>query len=175
MTFAELLTKKQTAIVQQWLDEALASYAKDAAELFKKATDRFANPVGNSLREGTQGIFAALLQGAEAEEIRELLREIVQIRAVQQFSPSQAIGFIFALKDVVRKELGDTARQPQYLDELAKFEGQIDQIALVAFDLLVEYRTRVFDLRMGEMKRNVSWVLGKMGQRVVDGDLVELE
>jgi hypothetical protein len=117
---------------------------------------------------GTRGIFEALLDGADAEKIRQHLHEIVRIRAVQEFSASEAVRFVFHLKAAVRAELTKASRDRRFSSELAEFEDQIDRIALVAFDVFVECREQVCELRVNEVKRRVSWVVDRMNRRGLD-------
>ena len=173
MTFAELLLKNQDAIVGRWLDHALASYATDASAVFKRQKDPFANPVGHGLRMGMRRIFEALLHGMnlgklDLEKIRQDLHDVVKVRAVQQFSASEAVGFVFHLKEAVRTELAEALKDPRFCRELAELESQIDQIALAAFDLYVQCREQVYELRVNEVKRRVSWVMDKMSQNGFD-------
>ncbi len=58
MKLVELLLKNQDAIVERWLDLALATYGGDVPATFKRQKDPFANPIGHSLRVGTRKIFA---------------------------------------------------------------------------------------------------------------------
>jgi hypothetical protein len=175
MTFKELLAKKQKAILQRWVDDALAIYSKDASKTFQREKDPFANPVGHSLRVGTQGIFEALLDGADEERTRGHLDGVIKVRAVQQVTPSQAVGFVFSLKQAVRAELNVKPGDAQFASELAKLDGEIDRIALLAFEAYVECRERLCELRVNEVKRRVSWVLDKMRQRSPDEELVQLD
>lgn len=179
MAFVELLEKKGEAIVQRWLDAALAAYPDDSAGLFKRQKDRFANPVGHGLRVATQGIFEALVDGGgdgvDAEKIRQHLREIIKVRAVQEFSASQAVGFVFGLKGAVRAELEDAAHHPQIASGLTKLEAQIDRVGLAAFDLFVECREQVSELRINEVKRRVSWIVDKMNERGSDPELARAD
>ena len=173
MTLAELLLKNQDAIIGRWLDHALATYAADASAVFKRQKDPFANPIGHGLRVGTRNIFEALLRGMDLgkmdlEKIHQDLYEMVKIRAVQQFSASEAVGFVFHLKEAVRAELAEAVKDPRFCREWAKLESQIDQIALAAFDLFVQCREQVYELRVNEVKRRVSWVMDKMGQNGFD-------
>lgn len=174
-TFKELLAKKQDAILRRWVDDALAMYAKDASKVFRREKDPFANPVGHSLRVGTQGIFEALLNEAGDEEIRGYLDGVIKVRAVQQVSPSQAVGFVFSLKQTVRSELDVKPGDAKFAPELAKLDGQIDRIGLLAFEVYVECRDQLCELRINEVKRSVSWVLEKMGQRSPEEELVQLD
>ena len=175
MTFRQLLQEHQDAIVKRWLEAALATYPAESAAAFRRQQDPFANPVGHSLRAGTRGIFEALLDGMDAERIRQHLREIIKIRAVQQMSASQAVAFVFLLKQAVRAELPDVVSDPQLALELAKLEGQIDRIALAAFDLFVQQREQVYELRVNEVKRSVSWIVEKMNQRDPEPELARID
>ncbi|MFH1416872.1 MAG: RsbRD N-terminal domain-containing protein [Planctomycetota bacterium] len=175
MTLGKLLEENRDAIVRKWFEDALATYSGDSSALFKRQKDPFANPVGHSLRVGTRAIFDALLDGMDAEKIREQLREIVKIRAVQDMSAPQAVGFVFELKQAIRMALGEAARQPQCLLELERIDGHVDQIALLAFDLFVESRERLCELRINEVKRRVSWVMDKMSARGFDPELAQVD
>ena len=168
MTLKELLHEKGDAIVQRWLKDALAAYPESAALAFSRQKDPFANPVGHSLRLGTQEIFDALLEGSEDSRIHAALLEIIRIRAVQEISPARAVGFAFGLKSAIRAELGEVARDEPLASELAEIEGQIDRIALAAFDIYVECREQVYELRIDEVKRRVSWVVEKMNETDAD-------
>ena len=174
-TFGELLRKNRDAIVQRWFDDALATYPEDSSAAFERQKDPFANPVGHSLREGTQGIFEVLLEGEDFAKIRQYLLEIIRIRAVQQFSPSRAVGFIFGLKNAVRAELGKAVRDSQFRCELEKFDGEIDRIALAAFDIFVECREQVYELRINEVKRMIPWVVKKQNERDVNPKLAPID
>ncbi len=174
MTLWELLNEKKGAIIKRWLDASLATYSEDAAAAFSRQKDPFANPVGHSLREGTQGIYEALLKGEGTEGIQTFLNEIIRIRAVQQFAPSQALGFIFLLKAAAWAELGESIKDARSMSEWAEFEGRIDQLMMIAFDVFVQCREQVYELRVNELKRRVSWVVDKLNQREVDPELAEV-
>ena len=175
MTLWQLLLEKREAIARRWLEVALATYPGDSAAVFGREKDPFANPVGHSLRVGTERILDVLLDGTDVGEIRESLHEIMKIRAVQQFAPSQAVAFVFRLKEVVRAELGGAAVDPQFSKELAGLDVQIDRIALAAFDSYVGCREQVYQLRINEVKRQVSWVVGKVNQQDPELELVQID
>jgi len=171
MTFGKLLQENKDAIVRRWLDGVLATYGEDTSAVFRRQKDPFANPVGHSLRVATRGIFDALLDGMDDQRICQYLHEIVKIRAVQQFSASQAVGFVFGLKEAVRAALGKAVRDSRFSTELVELDGQIDRIALAAFDVFVQCREQVCELRVNEVKRRVSWAMDKMSQRGLGPEL----
>lgn len=175
MTLANLLQENKEAIVQRWLEDVLATYPANSSAAFRREGDPFANPVGHSLRVGTRGIFEALLRGMDAERIRQYLHEIIKIRAVQELSASQAVWFVFQLKEALRAKLGKALGDARLLAELTELERQIDRVALAAFDVFVQCRERVYELRVNEMKRRVSWVVDRLNRRGLDPELARTD
>jgi len=162
------LKRRTDRILDRWVEDCLAAYPAEAGAAWTRERDPFANPVGNSLRAGTRILLDALLDGANGEATKRGLDGIVRIRAVQQMSPSAALGFVFRLKHVIRTELGEALAEPALLAELAALESRIDDAALVAFDLYVQYRERVSALRINELKRNIPWVVTRTSRTVAE-------
>ena len=175
MMLGKLLRERKDAVVQRWLEDVLATYPEDGSRAFEREKDPFANPVGHNLREGTRGIFEALLDGMDTETISNHLIDIIKIRAVQQFSASQAVAFVFSLKGVIRRELGDTASDPAIAVELCELEAQIDRIALAAFDIYGQCREQLLELRINEVKRSVAWTVERLNRRDAEPELTQLE
>jgi hypothetical protein len=164
----ELLKSKRTAIAGRWTDLALEVYPLDSSGFLRQEKDRFRNPVGQITRESLETLFEGLLAGLRAEEMKEALDAIVRIRAVQDLSPAQALGFVFLLKRVVREELGEAATEQACRADLSALHDRIDRLALQAFGLFVECRERIHDLRVREFKRRTSRLL-KLAEKLPAG------
>ena len=67
--------------------------------------------------------------------------------------------------------LGDA----RLLAELTELERQIDRVALAAFDVFVQCREQVYELRVNEVKRRVSWVVNRMNGRGLDPELARTD
>ena len=163
MTLKDLLHSRRAAIQKRWLEKTLETYAPDASAFFEGQKDQFANPVGQALRAGTQTMVDCLLDEMDAEKICSALEEIVKIRSIQDFTPAQAVSFVFSLRPIIREELKgelDAAR----LAELARFETRIDQLALFAFDVYVKCRERLYEIRVSEVKRSVSGLMRRLNR-----------
>jgi hypothetical protein len=141
--------RKRDAIIQKWLARTLQTYPGQTSRFLLQNKDPFCNPVGRALREGLPALFDALVAGVDAAKTRPVLDEIVRIRAVQEFTASQAVAFIFFLKEVVREELEPGGRS------LAVLESRIDEMALLAFDLYTQCRERICEIKANEAKRRV--------------------
>ncbi len=161
----ELLKERADTIIEGWVEAVLSSYPSEAAALFQKQKDPFANPIGKTVRSGTRGVFQAILDGMDQEDLRSHLDEIVRVRAVQDFTPSQALSFVFSLRSVIRDVIPDLYTDPRFQGDAIELDAKIDRVALTAFDIYTESREEVSQLRIKEVKRQVAWVFEKMNQR----------
>lgn len=151
----DLLRQREEAVYERWLEDTLASYAKDAAVFFGKQQDQFSNPVGNAARRATRAIVKGLFAGEKGHPFHSHLEGFLKIRSVQEFSPSQAVAFVPRLKRVIRAELKGAIKDKKNMTELREIEDEVDGIALQAFDIYVACRERLFEVRVNELKRSV--------------------
>ncbi|MBW1887166.1 MAG: RsbRD N-terminal domain-containing protein [Deltaproteobacteria bacterium] len=163
MKLEKLLLKNKSNILKRWLDSILESYSSDTIRFLKKQSDQFANPVGQTISTETANLFQELLEGIDPARISPILDRIIRIRAVQDFSPSQAIFFVFQLKGVIQKELNKEIRKERLSDELAEFESRIDDMALIAFDVYMRCREKIYEISANQTKNQVSRLLQRTG------------
>lgn len=149
MSIEILLASKKKAIVQKWIDQVLDSYG--SPDFFKKQKDRFANPIGSTISNGLQNLYAILVEEKELGEAAKPLEEIIKIRAVQEFSPSNAVFFVYILKNIVREELSKEKNREEVLETLSVLDSRIDEIALMAFDFYMDCRERLHQIRVNEV------------------------
>jgi hypothetical protein len=154
----DLLTREKSAIIKRWSDLIVETYPPDTCQFLKSSADPFQNPVGTAITQGTEILFDALVRGLDhqSNEVSTALDNIVRIRAVQEFSPSAAIGFIFLLKKVVRERLARSIQEKHFFDELLEFESRIDNLGLVAFNMYTGCRERIFEIRAMELRNRTS-------------------
>ncbi len=149
----ELLANKRSSILNKWVQSIIDSYPLETSKFLRSQKDRFSNPVGFAISNTAENIFDEIINdNSDFEKIKLSLGDIIKIRAVQNFSPSSAVGFIFSLRKVIRDELGAELSEKKNVDEFSKLESAIDRIALIAFDLYMEAREKVFKIRVNEIK-----------------------
>ena len=165
VTFGDLLEKRKDTIVERWVEAVLSAYPSESAALFQAQQDPFANPLGHSVREGARGIFQTILDGMDQEGLRIHLDKIIRIRAVQQFTPSQALSFVFSLRSIVREMIPEAEADARLRDGLTELDARIDGVALAAFELYAARREDVSQLRISEVMRQVAWVHEKMNRQ----------
>jgi len=149
MNLETILAPKKKVITQKWIDRVLDTYG--APEFFKKQKDRFANPIGATISEGLQDLYAVLLEERELGEAAKPLENIIKIRAVQDFTPSQSVAFVYQLKSIVREALDRDKNRDEFLAGMTALEARIDKVALMAFDLYMDCRERLHQIRVNEV------------------------
>jgi hypothetical protein len=162
------LRAKKSAIVKKWFDAVADTYQADTASFLKKQKAQFTNPVGYTLAEGLEGLFEALLKGVIPDTVKTFLDSIIRIRAIQEFTPSEAVSFVFLLKKIVRQELGnDLLQQRRMAVELAAFDSSVDDLALFSFDIYMKCKEKIYELKANEA-RNMTFRLLQQAKLIVD-------
>jgi len=165
MKLENLLSQKRSSILKGWLDNILETYPAYSNRFLKKQKDQFANPIRYTFEEEIKKLYDELVRDTElnVNSISPVLDKMIRIRAVQDFSASQAVAFIFLLKEVIREEIGEEVREDELEFELLSFESRIDDMALVAFDVYMGCREEIYKIRANQAKNHVSGLLRRAG------------
>ena len=149
------LANQKQALLDKWLERTLATYPSQTLR-FLHEKDRFRNPVGHTLREGLATLLDELTGEMDAAKIGPALESIVRLRAVQDFTPSQAVGFVYLLREILQEEFPG--------GELRDLQKRIDETALLAFDLFMKCREEIYEIKARAAQRKV-YVLERLSQR----------
>ena len=163
----DLLAQNRSDIRRQWAERIVDGYHPRTQGFLSGTTDRFDNPVGQAIDDTTGAILAYLLDGGDealGEALGEAIEQFVRIRAVQDFTSRDAIGFIFQLKAVLRAHLGREVRREGLFDELLEFESAIDGVALVCFDRFVAAREELFHIQNRSIQRETHKLVERMNR-----------
>ena len=167
MKLYNLLSEKKSAILNRWYDAVLDTYPSDTSGWLKGQKNPFLNPVGSTIFQGIENLFEELLcennppisplvkggeGGLSGERASLFLDNIIRIRAVQEFTPSQSVAFVLLLKNAIREELKSELVERQLLEELLFFESKIDDMALLSFDIYMKCREKLFQLKVNELQ-----------------------
>jgi hypothetical protein len=149
----QTLKDQRSAILQKWLQSILETYPSDAAKFMQNQKDKFHNPVGQTFNTELEVLFDELFLDMNKEKIYSSLDNIVRIRAVQDFSPSQAVTFLFQLKSILLDEIFDLLQDDSNRKEYFVIIAKIDHLILATFDIYSKCREKIFDIRLKEMKK----------------------
>ena len=141
----QLLQNRDT-IVERWCEMVLDTYPKETSRFLATQKDPFRNPIGHAIDEALGPVYDQVTSTMDADAIWNALDGIIRIRSVQDFTPSQAVGFVFGLKRAIRETVDGR-------DGLAVIDSRIDRVAALAFDKYMECREKLYEIRLGEIKR----------------------
>ncbi len=147
------LTEKKSSVLHGWLHLILETYSGEASKFMGHEKDPFVNPVGSTIAAEIEALYDGLLQGMEVDRLSDHLDKIIQIRAVQDFSPSGAVAVIPLLKKAIRQEMERNGLTSTSAAEWADFESKVDRLTLTAFDIYTKYRERIYEVRTNEIKK----------------------
>ena len=173
--FIKLVEDKKSAILKSWMDAAVNSYAPDTAAFLKGQKDPFSNPVGGTTLKGLQVLLDQLISGMDPRTINAHLDPIIRIRAVQDFTPSQATAFILTLKTVLKNTFKRELRDSQVCHDFMAFESKIDQLSLLAFDIYMQCKEKIYQIKANETRNRTFRAFERAGLIVEEAEPFPLE
>lgn len=135
----------EQAILEQWFEQTIGTYSTESTGFLATTKDQFRNPVGHTLRENLTILLRQLLGDMDLALMQSALESIIRIRAVQDLTASQAAGFVFLLRPILREGMPE--------NEAVLLNSRTDQLALMAFEEYVRCRERLADIRVRESRR----------------------
>lgn len=163
MQLVNMLEQKKSDIVKEWFLQTAGTYPADAARFIKNHGDKFANPVGSLTHQSLEAVFDELVKGMDRETIVSFLDPVIRVRAIQSFSPAKSVSFIYSLKGVIRSVLKSELKKQDHSLELIEFEDRIDELSLIAFDLYVQCREKIFEIKATEEKKRTLSAFERAG------------
>lgn len=168
MNLKEILIERKKSILEKWFDATIKNYHEDTAKFLKQQKDPFANPVGNITIQGLDKIFDEIISdSSDKTNVEKYLDNIIRIRAVQGFMPSDALSFISKLKSIVRDEVSEEIKKGYLINDLRVFDDKIDALILIAFDIFMKCREKIYDLKANEL-RNMTLKLIERANRIFE-------
>lgn len=145
----------ELAILDRWIERTLKSYPEGMHAFLGGEQDPFRNPVGHTLRENLATLLHELMGTMDRNRVAPALDALVRVRAVQNFSPADAVRFVFGLRQAIFEVSGAV---PDWL------EGRIDELALMAFDQYMRCREQIFELRAKELRQRARYAMFAEGE-----------
>lgn len=160
MGLIKQLARKKEAIVKDWFIKVVESYPAETAQFLRRQQDPFANPVGQTTHQSLLTLIDLLHQEIDPTIARNALDPILRIRAVQDFTAARAVSFVFDLKKIIHTTFPVT--QDNY-KEMQTLEQRIDSMGLIAFDVFMWCREKIYEIKSNELKERTFKAFAKAG------------
>ena len=145
------LKQNREKILQDWLDQTINTYKPEMVHFLKKEKNQFTNPVRNTIVTSLEKIFNGIVYDNGVDDYSGL-EELIKVRAVQDFSPSEALSFLFDLKKIIRAEILKSEEKTASLNDLYMLDQKFDTLLRQAFDYYNECRMKINDIKISEIK-----------------------
>lgn len=147
----ELVARHRAAILSDWFERIVGAYPDQTARFLRQTGDPFGNPVGAALREELGTVLDGVFLAVDDERLLASLDRIIRVRAVQDFSPSAAVGFVLELKPILRQLAAD-AEVPLPTGEVEQIDALVDRLVLKAFEVYSACREQIFEIRVRSIR-----------------------
>jgi hypothetical protein len=142
------MKRKEEAILEKWFARTVETCSGETVQFLATEKDQFRNPVGFALRGNLLILLREVLGKMDSTCTKPALEAIVRVRAVQDLTATQATGFIFLLRPIMR------GLMPEF--DVVLLECKIDQLALLAFEEYVHCREQLAEIRLNESRRALA-------------------
>jgi len=149
-------------ILKLWIEYVYGGYPEETGKFLRSKSDRFANPVGASLREGLAELLDGIIRGVEPDELSSALDRVIRVRAVQEFSPSAAVSFVFELKNLIREAVGES--NPDSKKSFDAIDNRIERLGMRAFDVYMVCREQMWKIRAQEIRNQSVGIMERVAE-----------
>jgi hypothetical protein len=170
MALERFLAGNRAAILERWNHLIVETYPPNTSRFLRRERDRFINPVGYTISREIGVLFEELVGEMDLDRISRSL-ENMKIRSVQDFSPSEGVGLILLLKKTIKEKLGDEISDVRIFEEWSALDSKIDTMALLAFDIYMKCREKIFEIKVNEVRAERERIFKLLQRtRLVSGD-----
>lgn len=151
MSIQGFLIENEHSLGRMWTEAVINTYPEEGAKFFSGSCNQFANPVGHTFNVNIQKILRVLIREGDLSSCREELDGILRIRAVQGFSPSVALCFLPAFKEIVYRELMKSFSPETLCKDLYNLGVRVDQLTMMGFDLYMSCREELWKQKANQL------------------------
>jgi hypothetical protein len=152
MKLKDFLLENRVKILDAWKATVFSVETQSNKWAKKMPVDPFTNPMVHTVYTELESLVDIIL-GSDADPTAAL-DGIIRIKAVQEESPTQALSFLFKLKEIIRKRARDMRVDEAMSRELVELDVRIDDLGLRGFDIYMQCREQLFQIKLDEFKRN---------------------
>jgi RsbT co-antagonist protein rsbRD N-terminal domain len=155
MNLKQTLKKNKDIFIKKWFQATINTYPAQSARILGKDSNRFDNPIGAVTHETIEDVFTLIIEDFDQETLERTIDPLIRIRAVQAFSASEAVSFVFALKEIGEDIIDNSL--------LREFDKLVDRIALASFNKFMKCKEEIFLLKATESKRRIHRAFERAG------------
>jgi len=165
MKTPEIFQENKDKWLDRWMESVISTYPAESCRFFLDTRDPFANPVGATLKKGLDDLYEALIaKDFSTDDVMLALEPMIRLRSVQEFTPAKALGFLLGIKAIMMAGLKQARTSEKAVDDaMAEIGGRVDSVMLLAFNIYMESKKKIYLLRARQSRDAVNKLLIKKG------------
>jgi hypothetical protein len=129
--------------LEEWLARTLRTYPQQAGRFLIEEPDPFRNPVGHTLGAALGALADELFGGFDRARVTVSLDAVIRLRAVQDFSPAEAVGFV-TLAHGAADRVAEAGPPGLVAEWRGVLDARIDELVLIAAGLFERCRDEIY-------------------------------
>lgn len=144
MKVKKIIKERKESIAAKWVGRIFDSYPPERRQFLLENKDINSNPTGVTIISEINNILNELVAEKHSEKLNDYLENIIKIRLMQDYSPSNCVGFIMYIKDIIRDEIKNEKLDFKLISEIFVIESLVDDFALIGFDIYLQQKEKIF-------------------------------
>ena len=165
MKIQDILQYNRQLVIDRWFKAMIDNYPKDAGKFLIEKHKQFSNPIGFAIAENLPPVYDSIANPEKFEIPKQALENIIKIHAVQNISASEAISFIFKLKDILRESNIKQVVDNKFYVEYLKIESNIDRVTMAAFDIYMQNRELLYEIKANEVRNRTHKIVERLNKK----------
>jgi len=165
MDILNYLKENSSEMIAKWQKAIIDTYPKDAGRFLSINKSQFGNPIGFSLQNDLPKIYNELIGDMNTDILNSSIEAIIKIRAVQDFTPTEASGFINLLKIIIISETKAMMTDKAFADSYFDFDNRITQIIGIAFEKYLEMKLKLSEIQIREVKSRNERMMERISKK----------
>lgn len=165
MEILNFLKDNSSEIIAKWQQAIIDTYPQGAGKFLSVSKSQFGNPIGYSLQNDLPKIYAELCGDMNTDVLTTAIEAIIKIRAVQEFSVAEAVGFINLLKSIILIEANTYFSDKEFLESYLKFDKKIEVANGIAFEKYLEMKMKLSEIKINEIKNRNQRMVERLTEK----------
>lgn len=165
MEILNYLRENSSEIIAKWQQAIIDTYPQGAGKFLSVNKNQFGNPIGYCLQNDLPKIYKELCGGMNPDILSSSIEAIIKIRAIQDFSVTEAIGFINLLKTIILDEASSFFADKEFLESYLKFDKKIEMANGIAFEKYLEMKMKLSEIKINEIKKRNQRMVERLSEK----------
>jgi hypothetical protein len=159
----EYFFDKKDKILDDWLKHLMLHYDYNKLDYLEKEKDPFLNPVKYIFTSALESIFAYIFDGEELEAVYQNIEKLIKLLALNGPKASEALGPFVFFKHYINALFMSSFSLEEKMEEYNEIMNIFDNLLLKIFDMYVQCREKIYEVRINEIKRMTFPLLERSG------------